>query len=122
MIWRALVPPRPEAFEDGGRVIRPDVRDHILAVGPDPVPQEIRRLVRVRKIALRIFSGRAERPNLVTLHHREVADRLCIIVGHPAVRVRCGVVEIPPLRLTELDSIEKANDDLNACCLKPARS
>ena len=63
---------RPEAFEQRGRVGRAHVRDHVLAIGPDAVPEESCCLVRVRRIAgNRIVRICRERPNLVTRLRRE---------------------------------------------------
>ena len=99
---------RPQALEQRSRMVRAHVRDHVLAIRPDPVPQEIRGLVRVRRVASRIIRVRSERPNLVTLRRRERIDRLLVIERHPALRVGQAVVEVPPLRLAELEHHRQA--------------
>jgi hypothetical protein len=62
----------------------------------------------VPRIASGIVAVRAERPDLVSLGGGEVVDGSLVVEAHAAVRVLALVVEIPVLRLAELQDDRRA--------------
>jgi len=92
---------RPQAFEDGGRVIDAHVGDALGAAFPNPIAQEVGRL----PVIFRVVRVGHEMMERAPEAGEEVSRGPLVVGGHAG-----SIWEIPPLRLAKLKDDRQPGD------------